>query len=97
MLNISYIFTSFGLDHPNECLAINDTKYHFVNIFIHEWKNQLQSSKGKLKLYKKIKNILCYDNHLKLPFYLINPLTKLRISNHSLQIETGRFNLPPTN
>ena len=33
--------------------------------------------------------------YIELPFYLRNPLTKLQISNYSLRIETGRFNLPP--
>ena len=96
-LNSSDIFKNFGLDHPNEHLTINDIKNHFVNNFIHEWKIQLQSSIGKLRLYKKIKNIFCYENYLEVPFYLRNPLTKLRINNHSLQIKTGRLNLPPTN
>ena len=83
-LDICDIFKSFGLDCPNVHLSTNDINNHFVNIFIREWKNQLQSSTGKLRLYKKIKNIFCYENYLKLPFYLRNPLTKFRISNHSL-------------
>ena len=40
-----------------------------MNIFMREWKNQLQSITGKLRLYKKIKNIFCYENYLELPFY----------------------------
>ena len=44
---------------------------------------------------EKIKNIFCYGNYLVLPFYLRNPLTKLRISYHQLRLETGRYNLPP--
>ena len=31
-LNISDIFKSFRLDHPNKRLTINDIKNHFVNI-----------------------------------------------------------------
>ena len=82
------------MDRPNVHLSTNDINNHFVNIFIREWKSQLQSSTGKLRLYKKIKNIF-YENYLELHLYLRNPLTKLRISNHSLRVETGRFNLPP--
>ena len=55
--------------------------------------NQLQSTRGKSRLYKKIKNIFCYENYLELPFYLRTLLTKLRISNHSLRIEAGRYNI----
>ena len=69
-----------------------------MNTFLCEWKNQPQSTTGKLRLYKKIENIFCYENnYLELPFYSRNPLTKLRISNYQLRIETGRYNLPPAN
>ena len=92
-LNIIDIFKILGSDQPNEFLTINELKQHLINIFIRNWKNQLQSSTGKLRLYKRIKNTFNYENYLELPFYLRNPLTKIRISNHSLRIETGRFNL----
>ena len=45
-------------------------------------KNQPQSTTGKLRLYKKI---YCYENYLELPFYLRNPLIKLRI-NYELEL-----------
>ena len=62
-----------------------------MNTFICEWKNQLQSTTGKLRLHKKIKNIFCYENYLELQLYLRNSLTKLRISNHQLRFETGKY------
>ena len=73
------IFKSFSSDQVNEYLTINEIKQHLMNTFICEWKNQLQLTTGKLRLYKKIKNIFCYENYLGLPFYLRNPLTKLMI------------------
>ena len=51
------IFKSFGSDQPNEFVTINEIKQHLMNTFICEWKNQLQSTTGKLRLYKKIKKI----------------------------------------
>ena len=74
-------------------LKTDEIKNHFVNILIHEWKIHLQSSTRKLRLYKKLNNVFCYEElRMYVPFYLRNPLMKLRISNHSLRIETGRFN-----
>ena len=86
-----------GSDQPNERLTINELKQHLINMLRHNWKNQLRTSTGKMRLYKRIKNTFNYENYLELPFYLRNPLTKFRISNHVLRIETGRFNLPPAN
>ena len=54
--------------------------------------NLSQQRTGKLRRYKKIK---IYFVMLELPFYLRNPQTKLKISNHSLRIETVRYILPP--
>ena len=78
------IFKSFDSDQLNEYLTINEIKQHLMNTFTCEWKNQLQSTTGKLRLYKKIKNIFGYENYLELPFYLRNPLTKFRIRNHQI-------------
>ena len=51
------ILKSFGSDQLNEYLAINEIKQHLMNTFIIcEWKNQLQSTTGKLRLYiRKLK------------------------------------------
>ena len=56
-----------------------------------------KSTTGKLRSYIRKLKILCYGNYLELPFYLRNLLTRLKISNHQLRIETGRYNLPPAN
>ena len=42
-------------------------------------------------MYKEIKYIVKYEDYLELPLYLRNVLTKLRISNYPLRIETGRY------
>ena len=76
--------------HPNALLS--EVKQRLTNsIEI----NQLESTTGKLRLYRKIKNKFIYENYLDFPLHLRDPPTKLRISNHSLRIENERFNLPP--
>ena len=99
--SIVNIMKSTGLDqmcnhltvHPN--ILINDLKQRLINLFMEDWTNQLQLTTGKLRTYKNIKYDFIYEPYLELPFHLRNSLTKLRISNHSLRIETGRFNIPP--
>ena len=48
---------------------------------------------GKLRTYKQIKHT--FKIYLDLPFHLRTAISRLRISNHSLKIETRRYNLPP--
>ena len=79
--------------HPN--VLINELKQRLINLFIQDWRKQLQLTTGKLRIYKNIKHDFIYEPYLEFPYHLRNSLTKLRISNHSLRIETGRFNLPP--
>ena len=91
---------SIGLDQicdhltvsPN--ILIREVKQRLMNQFIQDWKTRLQSTMGKLRAYKEIKHDFNYELHLEFPYYLRNTFTKLRINNHSLRIETGRFSLP---
>ena len=83
------IFKSFGSDKLNEYLTINEIKQHLMHM-----RREKSTSINNRKI-EKIKNVFCYENYLVLPFYLRNPLIKLRISYHQLQIETGRYNLLP--
>ena len=62
----------------------------------------LKSSLRKSSVGQNTCTHVSFDNihtsnepYLEFPYHFRNPLTKLRISNHPLRIETGRFNLPP--
>ena len=62
------------------------------------WRNLLQNQQGKLVTYKYLKEDFVYENYLdcvKLSAHQ-KALTKLRISNHKLHIETGRYKRPIT-
>ena len=54
-------YQNSGSDQLKEYLTITKIKHR--NTVICEWKNQLQSTTGKLRLYKKIKNIFSYENY----------------------------------
>jgi hypothetical protein len=54
------------------------------------------SKSGKLLFYSKIRKNYELQDYLKFPIVktVRSKLTKLRISAHSLQIETGRYSRP---
>ena len=71
------IMKSIGLhqmcDHltvsPN--ILISEGKQRLMNQFIQDcnWKTQLQSTMGKLRVYKEIKHDFNYELHLEFPYY----------------------------
>ena len=44
--------------HPTILRNYNEVKQCLINSFIQKWESQLQSTTGKLRLYKKLKIIL---------------------------------------
>ena len=65
-----------------------------MNSIFHYIYSQLSSSTGKLRFYKLFKTTFERQPYLNLPPHLQIPITKLRISCHPLQIETGRYTIP---
>ena len=62
------------------------------NVYVINWKKSLQSCTGKLRTYAQFKKDFCVENYiLQFPVHVRRHLTKLRISAHSLAIETGRY------
>jgi len=80
--------------NPPEVLIKNVEQY-LSSQYTHKWLNELQISTGKLRTFRQVKYTFKYENYLDLPFHLRSAITRLRISNHNLKIETGRYNLPP--
>ena len=73
---------------------ISQLEQHLIDQYIQRWQGKLRDSTGKLRSYKLIKDEFHKEMYLTLPPYLRVPYTRLRISAHSLRIETGRYNLP---
>ena len=90
---LNYYNIPFNFNHDN----LNDTKIlHFVDHmqkkYITQWKHSLNNSQ-KLEFYNVFKN--SYAPSIYLDVTRKNPnrktFVKLRISNHKLNIETGRY------
>ena len=62
------------------------------NVYRISWTKMIRSCTGKLRTYSTFKNAFGLENYvLQFPLHVRRNLTKLRISAHSLAIETGRY------
>ena len=83
--------------HPSSVVpteSIAQLEQCLIDQYVQCWQGELRDSTGKLRSYRLIKDKFHREMYLTLPLYLRVPHTRLRISAHSLQIETGRYNLP---
>ena len=65
-------------------------KTRLIDCYMQQWKMDINNN-GKLTLYKELKNSFCYEKYLDiLSIKQRREITKIRISAHSLCIETGR-------
>ena len=66
------------------------------NVYRISWSKTIKECTGKLRTYSLFKNTFCLENYvIQLPLHIRRNLTKLRISAHSLAIETGRYSYKP--
>ena len=62
------------------------------NVYRNSWREQMDSCTGKLRTYSKFKKEFTLENYIiQFPLHIRRNLSKLRISAHSLAIETGRY------
>ena len=89
----------------NISLSQMSTKHYVVSVkrnirssFVNYWKVQQQmyqnSESGKLDLYFKLKDCFNREKYLELPdFNCRQSIAKIRLSAHTLKIETGRYGI----
>ena len=66
-------------------------KKNIEDYFKNNWKLEIGNTESaRLTLYKAINKDFCTARHLHLPFHLRKPISKIRCSSHSLEIEKGR-------
>ena len=69
----------------------NQFKQRLIDCFTQKWNNDIDTNQV-LTTYKHFKTVFTYEKYLNiLPERLRVPLSKLRLSSHSLRIETGRY------
>lgn len=104
---VQNIMDCLGLDLEQTCKDIAKSEYtkkktgHRIqnlleNRYLDFWEGQMSMQHGKLDLYACLKSKFGYENYL--DEVKINShqraLTKLRTSNHRLNVETGRYKRP---
>ena len=81
-------------DNPETCLTksfIHLFKQRIIDCFLQEWHTNVENS-PVLELYRNIKLDFSYERYLDLlPGDLKTYICKIRISAHSLRIQTGRY------
>jgi hypothetical protein len=105
--SVEYIFATLGLDLSMFEHYVNTSTYKRQKIsksirsqlegrYDHFWKRLMCKQDGKLNMYKEIKTNFQYETYLDCirSSQHQKQLTKLRISNHKLYIETGRYQKP---
>ena len=83
----------------SECMLLRQSSFHnkltrtLKAKYLDEWNTKKQvCASGKLDLYTKVKNNFGLEKYLNiLNFPLRRDITRLRISSHKLNIETGRY------
>ena len=69
----------------------NQFKQRLIDCFTQKWNNDIDTNQV-LTTYKHFKTVFTYEKYLNiLPERLRVPMSKLRLSSHSLRIETGRY------
>ena len=88
---LEYLGIENRIDELDACNFIKVCKEKLWQKFMLEWKYKLKEN-AKLKLYDQIKNIFEREKYLDdiKNFKMRKSITKLRCSNHKLEIEVGR-------
>lgn len=96
--NVRKLLNEYGFnnvwDNPENCLTksfIHVFKQRVIDCFLQDWNSNIENS-GVLELYRNIKEDFSYEKYLDiLPGNLRTYFCKIRLSAHSLRIQTGRY------
>ena len=96
---VKHLLSEYGFayvwDRPNSICVnafLRIFKQKMIDVFHQSWLREVERSEV-LTLYKEIKVLICYEPYL----YICHTrsyrkaLTQLRLSSHSLRIQTGRY------
>ena len=100
ILTIEKLIRTFQLTESNNT---NDpfkkaSKENILRYYKTSWKGKLtDQDQTRLQVYKTIKGEFMQSKHLELPFFMRKVVSKIRCSDHPLEIEKGRhLNIPRT-
>ena len=84
----------------NQLVSRDLAKKSLTDLFMKEWKkerDEIDEMSSKLSVYKMVKEHFNYEPYLDQvkDIRYRSSLTKMRISNHTLQVERGRYKKPP--
>ena len=95
---IEKLMNCFKLTNSIQSLNIleRDTKEFMFTSYVKSWENKVISNIGRLEFYKKIKKEFGFEDYLTIhTFKERRAISKLRCSDHGLEIEKGRHKKIP--
>lgn len=100
--SIKNILDSCGFSHiwetqtfPSQVWIVNAVKLRLRDQWIQQWRSDVMMM-NKCVNYRIFKTELCFENYLiELPYKYRKALAKLRMSNHKLPVEKGRYERLP--
>ena len=96
ILTIEKLVKTFKLIEVPDIKFTNTAKRNIEKHYITAWKNKIANEDlPRLEVYKQINNEFTTAKHLDLPFPLRRIISKIRCSNHPLEIEKGRHSKTP--
>ena len=103
LLHIKTILENCGMANiwqaqtfPNVVWLKKAVRLRLQDQFIQQWQTEVFNS-DKCILYRAYKEVFGFEDYLNLPTELRVPLCKLRMSNHKLAVERGRYRDIPRN
>ena len=94
---IEKLLLTFNLIEVDETQFTDKTKIGIYEYYINSWKNKLANEEiPRMNVYKVINSNFDTHKHLELPYKLRKVISKIRCSNHALEIEKGRHTRPKT-
>ena len=97
IVTIEKLLRCYKLTHVPEKKFKNKSKLFIPSYFVTQWKNKLLNEDiSRLATYKLINDDFSFPKHLGLPYHLRKVISRIRCSNHPLEIEKGRHKNPKT-
>ena len=91
ILTIEKLIKTFNLIEVNSKHFKRTAKVNISEYYKTSWKNKLTTQNlPRLQVYKLINSEFTVPKHLGLPYHMRKVISKIRCSNHQLEIEKGR-------
>ena len=88
---IEKLIKTFNLIEVSRKQFMTKTRVNITEYYKSTWKNKINNQDlPRLEVYKAINSEFIFAKHLGLPYHMRKIITKIRCSDHTLEVEKGR-------